>query len=71
LQISPKLPWVHSLPAQLMPPQERPQDPQLFGSTLRSVQLPLQQVSPVPQQETVAPVPQTRVLRQQVPLTTA
>jgi hypothetical protein len=70
-QVWPKLPTVHSLPRQLMPPQELPQDPQLFGSTLRSVQLPLQQVSPVPQQVVVEPVPQTRgPVGQHAPATT-
>ena len=53
-----------------MPPQELPQDPQLFGSTLRSAQLPLQQVSPVPQQDIFEPVPQTLLVGQHAPATT-
>jgi hypothetical protein len=72
VQISPKLPWVHSpVPAHVkLSPQSLPHRPQLCGSTWVSVQVPLQQVSPVPQQVAAELPVQTRSERQHAPATT-
>jgi hypothetical protein len=56
------------LPAQPTPSgQATSQLPQWFGSTLVSVQVPEQHVSPLPQQVWFGALPQTRASRQHVP----